>query len=189
MGNNAFGMHALTDLSKQLKTVDRKFANAIRANLRSGVKAAGAGVLNGVKAGASWSSRIPAATKLTVRYSTKGASIRIIVDHNKAPHARPLEVGNKNNFTQAVAANGGYKIVNGRRVAVHRSVYKKALKSGVGVGRELRHPVFHKVGAPGGFADMPTRPFFFPAVKAAGASIDVAMEKVIIQTARDAGFK
>lgn len=185
MGNNAVGMTALTDLSSKLKNTDRLFALAIRKNLRAGIKDAGSGVLNEVKANASWSSRIPGATRLTIRYSLKGASVRIIVDHNKAPHARPFEVGNKNDFSEAVAANGGYRIVNGRRVAVHRSVYKRALKTGAGVSRQLRHPVFNR----GGFADEPTRPFFFPAINSQTHSIDLRMEQVVIRTALDAGFK
>jgi len=187
MANNALGLRVLTDMSTQLKSVDRKFANGVRKNLRAGINKAGAGVLSEVKQRASWSSRIPSATKLTVRYNASGASVRIQVDHNKAPHARPLEVGNKNNYSAAVAAGGGYRVVNGRRVAVTRKVYAKA--RAVGVGKMLRHPVFHAIGQPGGFADMPLRPFFFDAINAQGRNIDQTLEKVVIQTAHDAGFR
>lgn len=187
--NNALGLRALTDLSARLRTVDRQFANGVRKNLRDAIKQQGAGVLGAVKARASWSSRIPAATKLSIRYNVKGASVRIIVDHNKAPHARPYEMGNKNTFHETfVNANGGYKVVNGRRVAVKHNVYKKALKAGA-FDRNLRHPVFHKVGQPGGYADEATRPFFFPAIKTKSAGIDREMEAVVIKTAHDAGFK
>lgn len=188
--NNAFGMQALTDLSSQMKTVDKAFANAVRKNLRAGVSDAGSDVLGKVKAAAAWSARIPAATRLTVRYNTKGASIRIQVDHNKAPHARPLEVGNKNVFAlSAINAHGGYKIVNGQRVAVNRNAYTQIKKSGIGLSRGLRHPVFDSGHPPTRVGEQATRPFFFPAITAAGKGIDVRMEQVVIRTAREAGFK
>lgn len=185
MVNNALGMQALTDLSAKMKTVDRAFANELRKQLRAGVKEAGSGVLDAVKRNASWSSRIPAATKLSIRYNVKGASVRIIVDHNRAPHARALELGNKNSYSEAaINRNGGFKIVNGRRYAIERSAYKKIRAAG-GAGRSLRHPVYGR----GGFTDQPTRPFFFPGIEQETHSIDMRMEEVVLKTALGAGFK
>jgi hypothetical protein len=185
MPNNALGLTALTDMSKQLKTVDRAFANAVRANLRKGVKAAGNGVVSKVKANASWSSRIPGAVSLNIRYSIYSAAVKVQVDRKKAPHARPLELGNKNQYS---AASVPTVVVNGRKRAVSYGTYKKARAAGA-FSRTLRHPVYHKVGQPGGFAEQPTRPFFMPAILDSGHDIDLVMERVVIQTARDAGFK
>jgi hypothetical protein len=185
MPNNALGLTALTDLSKQLKTTDKVFASAIRKNLRAGIKKAGSGVLDRVKAKAAWSSRIPGATSLSIRYKQDAASVRIQVNHNKAPHARPYELGNKNSFIEAdINRRGGYQIVNGRRVAVRHAAYKEARKAGA-FSKSLRHPVFNK----GGYADEPTRPFFFPAIAEQKGAIDQDMEQAVIQTAKDAGFK
>lgn len=185
MVNNALGMQALTDLSSRLKTVDAAFANAIRKQIRAGVLEAGAGVLEAVKARASWSTRIPQATKLTTRFNPKGASIRIIVDHNQAPHARPFELGNKNSYSEAaINRNGGFKIVNGRRYAIERNAYRKIRAAG-GAGRTLRHPVWTR----GGYTDEPTRPFFFPGIQEQTHSIDLRMETVVLKTALSAGFK
>lgn len=155
MANNALGLHALTNLSSQMKTTNKAFASAVRKNLRAGVKAAGQPVMDEIKRRGSWSTSIPAAVAMTIRYNATGASIRIQVNKNKARQARALELGNRGN------KGGG----------------------------ALRHPVFHKVGEPGGWATMPLRPFFFPAIEAQGKNIDQTMEKVVIQTARDAGFK
>lgn len=185
MVNNALGMQALTDLSSTLKTVDVAFARAVRKQLRAAVNEAGAGVLNAVRWRASWSTRIPQATKLSTRLNPKGASIRIIVDHNQAPHARPFELGNKNVYSEAaINRNGGFKIVNGRRYAIEKAAYKKIRAAG-GAARTLRHPVWRN----GGFTDEPTRPFFFPGIEQQTHSIDLRMEQVVLKTALDAGFK
>jgi hypothetical protein len=183
-------MQALTDLSTQLKAVDRAFANGIRKNLRAGVADAGAQVVGRIKTESSWSSRIPQAVTLSIRYRVNGASVRVQVDKRKAPHARPLEVGNKNQFSlAAINAHGGYKVVNGRRVAVRFAAYKEIRKSGAGVERMLRHPVFDSNRPPSRIGEQPTRPFFFPAIKASAHGIDVRMEQVVIRTAREAGFR
>lgn len=197
MANNALGMRALTDLSTQMKTVDKDFSNLIKRNLRAGIREAGAGVLEQVKRNASWSSgtggtkengrsSIPSATKLSIRYNAKGASVRIIVDHKKAPHARPLELGNRQQFNEVEIAS---RIAGGARN--RRAAIKEGKRVGTGIisGQLLRHPVFHKSAEPGGWAVMPTRPFFFPAITQQGKKIDQRMEAVVIQTARGAGFK
>jgi hypothetical protein len=187
---DAVGMHALTNLSSDLKTIDKAFASAIRRNLRNAIRQQGQVVVDAVRSRASWSSRIPGATGVSIRYSTVAASVKVSVDHRKAPHARPLEEGNRDSFSEeAVDVLGGYKVVNGRRVAVNRSAYSAIRSTGIGLSRVLRHPVFHQTSEPGGYAEMPTRPFFKPAVDASSPGIDRAMENVVIQTARGAGFK
>lgn len=185
MPNDALGMQALTDMSKVLRTTDRKFASAVRANLRRGIKQAGDGVLSTVKSNASWSSRIPAATTLSIRYSIYAASVKVQVDHKRAPHARPLELGNKNQYLASAVPTA---TVNGRKRAISARAYKVARAAGA-FSRTLRHPVFHKVGSPGGYTQQPTRPFFFPAIQSSGRDIDLKMERVVVQAARDAGFR
>lgn len=189
MPNDALGMRALTNLSAQLKTVDKTFRAAVRKNLRAGVSQAGAGVVGRVQAGyAVWSSTIPGAVKLSTRYNTNGASIRIIVDHTKARQARPYELGNKATFNEPDIQQ---RLTSGkarnRRQAIKQS--RHALGAAAVTGHALRVPVYHKVGEPGGWSLRATRPTFFPAVTASSKDIDLAMEKVVIQTAHDAGFK
>ena len=185
MANNALGLRVLTDTSARLKTVNRDFANSIRKNLRAAIQAEGAGVVAAVKSAASWSQRIPEATALSIRYNVKGASVRIQVNHNKAPHARPLELGNRQAFNEIEIAS---RIAGGARN--RREAIKQGRREGTGIisGQLLRHPVFHKSGEPGGWATQPTRPFFFPTVAAQKGHIDQAMEKAAVQIARDAGF-
>jgi hypothetical protein len=175
-----------------LKTVDAAFRNAVRKNLRAGVKSAGDPIVAAIKANASSQGleKAAAATGISIRYSTNGASIRIQVDHNRAPYARPLEVGNKTQFSEAaINAHGGFKVVNGRRVANRRSAYKEIRKSGVGFGRVNVHPVWdYPLSYASRVTAQPLRPFFFKAITANADNIDLTMERVVVQTARDAGF-
>ena len=195
MAQNALGLRVLTNMSSQLKTVDRRFASSVRKNLRSVIQKRGADVLGGVRAAASWSSRIPAATNLSIRYNVKGASVRIQVNHNQAPHARPYELGNKNQYDDRLGSLKTVSFVDkktGQRVfrtiLANASTRKLVKETGTGVSRTLRHPVFHKSGEPGGWAVQPTRPFFFPTIAARKGNIDQDFERLVVQVANDAGF-
>ena len=77
------------------------------------------------------------------------------------------------------------------RVDKKKAPHARPLEFGNGRGASgvLRHPVFHKIGQPGGFASMPTRPFFFAAVNARTPGIDKKFETAIKQIAADSGFK
>lgn len=62
---------------------------AVQRTLRPVVLEAGRPVLAQMRANASWSSRIPAAT--TMRASSKAAGVEFRVSAAQAPHARPYE--------------------------------------------------------------------------------------------------
>ena len=191
MAGGGVGMAVdLDSLREQLKATDKKFAASVRKQLRAATAEAGAELLAAVKSEASWSSRIPGATSVTFSFSANKAGARLKVDKRKAPHARPLEQGNSTTFSDAVINKaGGFKTVNGKRVAVNRFIYKAMKKTGNGVGRALRHPVYHKIGEPGGFATQPTRPFFFAAVDARTPGIEKKFETAVKKIADEAGFK
>jgi hypothetical protein len=79
----------------------------LRVELRKGVRAAAAPLADRVRAGASWSSRIPGAVKVKPSFSAKGAGVTIAVDAKAAPEARPLENGGKGgDFRHPVYADG-----------------------------------------------------------------------------------
>lgn len=67
----------------------------LRKEIRPAIRRAAQGLLQEVKANASWSSRIPAATRLKVSFAQRGAGISVVTDAKKAPHARPLEGGSQ----------------------------------------------------------------------------------------------
>ena len=159
----------LADLGKQIKELDKRQATAVRKRLRDGIKRAGADLVTAVQAEASWSSRIPAATRLKVSFGARSAGVTVSVDAKKAPHARPLEMGNKNVPDMPNMA---------RRPRLARD-------------RALRHPIFpdpSKTRDEWVWIDQPTRPFFFKAETAISPLMYARMKKVLDEVADDLGF-
>lgn len=184
MAGDGLGMTTNLDaLNMRLKETDKLFAAGVKKRLREAVSLAGVDLVSAIKSEASWSSRIPAATSIGTTFGAKNASIRIRTDRKKAPHARGLEFGNADSFNEKVlqSKTGDYGAAGTSR----RAVMKSMKKSGVGVGRVLRHPVFGR----GGYANMPTRPFFFASVNARTPEINKKFETAIALAAVDAGFK
>lgn len=48
---------------------------------------------------ASWSARIPGATRVQTTFGRRRQRVAVIVDKKRAPHARPLEQGSQGNRT------------------------------------------------------------------------------------------
>jgi hypothetical protein len=80
----------------QLRDAPGELRPALRRETRSVAK----DVEGDIKANASWSSRIPGAVRTTVGFGPRSSGVMIRVDAGKAPHARPLEFGNKPGFNR-----------------------------------------------------------------------------------------
>lgn len=171
----------LGDLGRQLKETDKAFATQVRRQVRKAVGEAGADVLGAIRAEAStFSRRIPAATKITTSFAGKRAGVKVTTSSKRAPHARPLEFGNKNTYAEAdVSALVAKVWVRNRRHAM------KILKHNGQHGRGLRHPVF---GNKNVIAEQAVHPFFFPSVVKKTPAMDRAFMAAIDQAVRDAGF-
>lgn len=63
----------------------------LTAALRKNLKAAAEPMKQQVKSNASWSTRIPDAVGVQVRFTAKRTGVSIFVNRKKAPHARPIE--------------------------------------------------------------------------------------------------
>lgn len=68
-----------------------KMPKDIRQDLRSKLKGIGQAALFSVRFHAMWSRRIPRATRLSIGLSKRNPGLAIVVDKNRAPHARPYE--------------------------------------------------------------------------------------------------
>lgn len=83
--------------------------NELRPAIRAAARGAAQGFTSAVKADASWSSRIPAAVKVSTSFAQKGAGVKVGVDSTRAPHARPYEGlaagGNRASFRHPVFGN------------------------------------------------------------------------------------
>lgn len=65
--------------------------------LRPAMRKAAQPILADAKRRAAWSSRIPDAIKVGVSFTSRRPGVRLVVDSNKAPHARPYEFGSARN--------------------------------------------------------------------------------------------
>jgi hypothetical protein len=70
-----------------------KLPAELRKEIRSSAKEIGDPVLQSVRRRASWSTRIPAATRISVRFGKATAGVTIKTSAKRAPHARPYEHG------------------------------------------------------------------------------------------------
>lgn len=78
----------------------------LRKELRPAIRAAAQRVLVDARSRASWSSRIPAATRISVRFGRRNAGVSIVVSAARAPHGRPYEHGGvPGNFRHPVYGN------------------------------------------------------------------------------------
>jgi hypothetical protein len=95
------GREQLQALIKDLGEIPRDLQREMRPAFRRAAQPAAARI----RQNASWSSRIPAAVKVSTSFGrTPGVMIR--VDSTKAPHARPIEhVGRPGTFRHPVYGN------------------------------------------------------------------------------------
>jgi hypothetical protein len=80
----------------------------LQREMRPAIKEGAQPMLRGIKRNASWSSRIPKATRLSTSFSGRGAGpgVSIITDAGKAPHARVYENdGNPGTFRAPLWGN------------------------------------------------------------------------------------
>lgn len=83
-------------MSAELKKLIADFGKlplSLRKEIREGARTIGQPVLDEVRRRASWSTRIPAATRISVRFGKATAGVTIRTSAKKAPHARPYEHG------------------------------------------------------------------------------------------------
>lgn len=86
----------LYKLTKDLQQVDKKLATEMKKQMRQVAEP----IRRRVAAEASWSKRIPGATRVSTRFTKKTQNVIITVNRRLAPHARPIENdGQEGTFT------------------------------------------------------------------------------------------
>jgi len=83
------GRAQLQRLIADLGAISKDLQKEMRPAIREGAQP----MLKGIQRNASWSTRIPKATRISTSFSGRGAGpgVSIITDARKAPHARPYE--------------------------------------------------------------------------------------------------
>lgn len=80
-----------------------KIPKDLKVRLRPALRDAGQVVRDQARFNASWSKRIPAATRVSVGFSKRNPGVAVQVNKNRAPHARPFEHGGREgNFRHKV---------------------------------------------------------------------------------------
>jgi len=100
----AGGRAELQRIIYDLGAISKDLKKELRPAIREGAQP----MLQGIKRNASWSSRIPKATRLSTSFSGRGAGpgVSIITDAGKAPHARVYENdGNPGTFRAPLFGN------------------------------------------------------------------------------------
>lgn len=144
-------------LTKDLQAVDRKLATEMKKQMRQVAEPIRRAVANE----ASWSRRIPGATKVSTRFTAKTQSVLITVNRRLAPHARPLEnEGQEGYFTHPIPI---------RAAASRAGRFRQAVK-----GNTVRQQA---------------RPFFAKAIKRQDHRIDAAIEQVAQDFEKKLGFR
>lgn len=80
-----------TDDLKDLIRDMGKMPKEVRQEIRPALRASAKKPLQQARANASWSTRIPGATGIRVNFSKRTAGVSLVVNKNKAPHARAYE--------------------------------------------------------------------------------------------------
>jgi len=80
-----------TDSLRDLIRDMGKMPVEVRKLVRPALRASAQKPLQKARANASWSSRIPQATRIQVNYSKRAPGVALVVNKNKAPHARAYE--------------------------------------------------------------------------------------------------
>lgn len=146
----------LYDLSKRLQGVDKKLATAMKREMRKVAEPIRARVASE----ASWSKRIPGATKVSTRFTARTQQVIVTVNRTQAPHARPLEnEGREGFFKHPIPV---------RAAGSRRGRLRQAVK-----GNQVKQRA---------------RPFFAKAINSEDHRIDAAIEEVARDFERQAGF-
>ncbi|MEV0237562.1 HK97 gp10 family phage protein [Nonomuraea sp. NPDC050786] len=87
----AFRVKVRNELRDLIGDFGGKMPKEVKAEIRPLLRKTGQGALMAVRSNASWSTRIPAATRLQISLTGKRPGVAVVTNRHKAPGARPLE--------------------------------------------------------------------------------------------------
>lgn len=99
-----------------------KVPNELRAEIRPVLRESAQRALQQARRNAWWSSRIPGATRISVGFSKRTPGVALVVNKNKAPHARPYEnKGRQGSFRHPVFGDREKWVSQTARPFLHRA--------------------------------------------------------------------
>lgn len=107
---------------KEFRAQFDKFPAEVRKKIRPALVRGGRPALSEAKRNASWSSRIPQATRLSVGFSKRTPGAALVVSHAKAPHAHAYEnKGKPGTFRSPLFGNREIWITHQARPFLYRA--------------------------------------------------------------------
>lgn len=95
----------MDDIERLIRDIG-KIPKELKRELRPGLRAAAKPVLDRARRNASWSTRIPGATKISITFAGRRPGVKIVTNAKRAPHARPFEnLGDQGTFRHPVWGN------------------------------------------------------------------------------------
>ncbi|WP_062441258.1 HK97 gp10 family phage protein [Herbidospora daliensis] len=124
------------DATRAIRKLTRdlgKIPPDLRKELRPALKRGAEPVLSQARANASWSSRIPRATRITTKFAKRRGGVVIVTSAKRAPHARPFEGISGDPFRHPVFGNRDVWVAQKARPFLFDAVEEK----GEAVTKEL----------------------------------------------------
>jgi hypothetical protein len=115
-----------------------KIPKELKRELRPGLRQAAKPVLDQARLNASWSTRIPKATRISLQFAGRTPGVSIVTNVKKAPHARPYEnQGEPGTFRAPLFGDREHWYPHTARPFLYPAVVAKA----PGVERDIAHVV------------------------------------------------
>lgn len=112
------GTQELRDLVKDLGKMPKELAREIRPMLRESADRP----LQDARNNASWSRKIPGATRITTSFTARAAGVSIKTSRRLAPHSRPYENGGKEgSFRHPVFGNRDVWVTKSARPFLYKA--------------------------------------------------------------------
>lgn len=153
------------DGNRELRKLVRDFGKLspeLRKELRPALLRGARPILDQARANASWSTRIPKATRIGAKFQKRRGGVVIITSAKRAPHARPFEGLSGSPFKHPV-------FWPRRRLMVF--------------GKERPNAKFGST-----WVAQAARPFLFPAVEAKGGAVTNELAKTVQEIGRKHGW-
>lgn len=162
----------------------------VRRDLRTGIREAAEPILSEAKSNASWSSRIPRATRVAVGFGKKSAGVSIVVSSRRAPHARPYEHdGEPGSFRHPVYGKKPRQMVFGRNLpGAFEDGYKSVAINPKDRKRSMRRAANRKGRKGPRWVRQTARPFLYPAAEDRADDVAEAVREVVLDVARKNGW-
>ncbi len=168
-----------------------KIPLGVRRDLRPGIREATEPILSQAKANASWSTRIPRATRVKAAFGKRTAGVSIVVSAKRAPHARPYEHdGEPGTFRHPVFGPRSRHMVFGKEVAgAFTPGYKSAAINPKDRKRSDRRAAKRKSQKGTRWVTQAARPFLYPAAEGHVDDVAEKIREVVLDVARKNGWR